>query len=102
MGLEINAYQAAIRSMIGRANSDFDTEMLNTLTKLFDAADDIEIFATAAIEDGKSISEGEERKEMLRKLGEVLSCVSLAAWELGATLDKVAFMNLNSVRNDHV
>ena len=63
---------------------------------------DIEIFATAAIEDGKSISEGEERKEMLRKLGEVLSCVSLAAWELGATLDKVAFMNLNSVRNDYV
>jgi len=102
MGLEINAYQAAIRSMIGRVNTDFDTEMLNTLTKLFDAADDIEIFATAAIEDGKSIAEGEEKKEMLKKLGEVLSCVSLAAWELGATLDEVAIKSINATRNDCV
>ena len=66
MGLEINAYQAAIRSLIGREKSDFDSEMLDTLTKLFDAADDIEIFATASIENGKSISDGEEKKEMLK------------------------------------
>ena len=102
MGLEINAYQAAIRSLIGREKPDFDSEMLDTLTKLFDAADDIEIFATASIESGKSISDGEEKKEMLKKLGEVLSCVSLAAWELGATLDEVAIKSINAVRNDYV
>ena len=46
--------------------------------------------------------EGEAKKEMLKKLGEVLSCVSLAAWELGATLDEVAIKSINATRNDCV
>ena len=37
MGLEINAYQAAIRSLIGREKPDFDSEMLDTLTKEMDS-----------------------------------------------------------------
>ena len=102
MGLEINVYQAAVRTLISRENATFDSEMLDTLTRLFDAADDIEIFATASIENGKSISDGKERQEMLTKLGEVLSCVSLAAWELGATLDQVAVKSIESIRNDNV
>ena len=102
MGLEINVYQAAVRTLISRENTNFDSEMLDTLTRLFDAADDIEIFATASIENGKSISDGKEKQEMLKKLGEVLSCVSLAAWELGATLDQVAVKSIEAIRNDNV
>jgi len=98
MGLEINAYQAAVRSSTSRLNSDFDSEMMENINKMQDAVDDLEIFATASIEDGLDLSDGLERDEMLLKLGEVLSHVCIVAWELGVTLDKVAFKSLNNER----
>jgi len=94
MGMEINAYQAAVRSSSPSSSSSFETEIVKNVLGIQDTSNELEEFITEALKEGSDLSEGTTKEEMLSKLGDLLWYISIVAWELGVRLDKVAWKSM--------
>ncbi len=94
MGMELNTYQAAVRSSSVRDDSSFEAEIVKNVLGIESASNELEEYVANALKENLDLSDGATKDEILSKLGDLLWYISIVAWELGVRLDKVAWKSM--------